>query len=1017
MNAWNIDANTIDTGDIGGDFSNLMVVTRDIRDFLGTDTKKMFIVAPKGIGKTFLLKVKSQQMRDAGLGYKFIPEGSLCESFTSNDLSLSENDIQKFSERSIWYKTWELCLYTLILKQFKNSELPKEIINAVGDDTGVLSEVLGAFLHQRGRIEKLHSLVAIKLKPAVRKLRENSTANQIAVFIDNIDESFDSFVGFTAQSDGKIKGASIWINAQVALLSVARDICRSNSHIKIFATIRSEAYNNFQDPIKLQIDELCVFLKYTKEDLKEIFVKNIKLTASEDLVLKDDPNPFINFFGYDKVPHKFIWDEKGERRMEDIFEFIYRHSYARPRDIMLMGQSIAKVPPAKRLDTNLVGSMINEQSYRLFSQLKDETIPVFEEDIFEQFCIRVKSNVIKYDEVYKISQSFKEEGFSNIFSYFYRLGLIGVVESDLYNNSETLKQTFLPVGQYSLTNEPIPEYQYFVLHPSLNKKMKQIYDVGFYDRFNIIGYDYPFSASKINLIDNHFHFGLDRDSITSIIPVIHSTKCLAALVLPSAEWSDLEHSNSLIINVNGLDTSFRVYNENLNEQEKNEIKKDWKEKKYHVVIYTNYIEEISYFFDHCISFSFSLYLPHADIMHRLLNNIESPNPLIFYICREYAEQEFEYISSKIKSSKNGAVIELVLTDRFQFSLELQHNVEDEVLKCSITAESKYNIIYKKGPNSLFSGNDRLLKLHTDTEMQFYKMRQSLIVEGIYHIIKVLFSKGRSDENEYQPVAQTFLLLQCNRLLSKYSDDLIHNLFNGKSRDIVKKELIKFGNETIIRIKKLYDDGVLATTEHDLIDNKEKNLFPSDDEFYRFCKSTTDFYQNSNVFLDLKNILELNPLPNHRKVFISYSSDDSEIVNTFYERLMLMGIDAQLYERDLPLGSNKVYMDKMVREADRMLFFASINSFRSDACHIELKKSIEMIRQMNDPNRIIVIRLDDYLITEDLLNVTDEDRRSNILFLKDKIGVGNSFLHKDPYPLRKVDELLNKIVDKSIRIGN
>jgi hypothetical protein len=118
---------------------------------------------------------------------------------------------------------------------------------------------------------------------------------------------------------------------------------------------------------------------------------------------------------------------------------------------------------------------------------------------------------------------------------------------------------------------------------------------------------------------------------------------------------------------------------------------------------------------------------------------------------------------------------------------------------------------------------------------------------------------------------------------------------------------------------------------------------------------------------------------------------------------------------LPLGSIKGYMDQSVNVADRMLFFASIHSFRSDACHIELKKSIELIRLMNDPNKIIVIRLDDYIIEEDLLNVMDEGRRSNIQFLRDKIGIGNSFSFKNLIPLRKVDELLDTIIDKSIKI--
>lgn len=1016
MKAWNIDANTINTGEIhGSDLNNLMVVTREIRDFLSPDSKKMFIVAPKGVGKTFLLKVKSQLFRDNSSGYKFIPEETLCESFTSNDISFSENELMRFTERSIWNKTWELCLYTLILKQFKRQEIPSEIQHVIGDDIGVLNEVLGAFLQVRGQIEKLHGLVATKLKPAVRKLRENSTANQIAIFIDNIDESFDSYVGFTARSEGRLKASSIWINAQLSLLNVARDICRSNHHIKIFATVRSEAYMNFNDPLKLQIDDLCLELHYSKEELKEILIKNIKLTDKEDLVAQGNINPLVDLFGYDKIPHKFIEDDNGAKKLEDVFDFIYRHSYGRPRDLVLIGKSIVeKIKPSLRHKFSEVSKIVNEQSYRLFEQLKNETIPVFEDEIFEKFCIKVKSNVIKYEDAYQISTEFKnEEKFDNVFSYFYRLGLIGIVESNLDHEGQ-LKQSFLPVGKYSLTNEAVPEYQYFVLHPSLNRKMKQIFDVGFYDRFNIIGYDYPFNSQKINRLENHFHFGLDRDSITTILPTIQNTKCLAVLVPPQADWSSFETSNTFTININGQELSFQVYREDLDEHEKNIIKNSWKAKKYHVIIYSNYVEEVSFFFEKCTSFSMCLFLQHADLLQKLVSNSDLRSQTNIYLCvREFIRHEFDYQENFLRSLHRNIQPELLLLDRYQYQSETQYHPGDRVTKCTIYAESDFNVLCQNGRDSSFKNVEVISKVHNATEFDFYKRKHNYLTEGVYHFFKLLLSNGCSNEKNYKGMMEKFIWIQAIRTVEAYTDQELYNLFNGKTRDTLIREIIGFGISNQIRVEKLNHEGVLSNMTNDLISNKEKGFFPNESEFCQLINRIPEFYQSSQDFVALWKILDYNSLPGFKNIFISYSFKDAETVKAFHERFLLMGINVRRYEEDNPVVLNKMYMSSAIATADRMLFFASKHSLTSDPCHFELSLCIETIRKTGESERLIVIRLDDYVVNVDLFGIIDEVRSKNFNFLQNHASLGNKYKVEDA-SLRNIDNLIKEIIEKSLK---
>src|SRR5437588_6492445 len=114
--------------------------------------------------------------------------------------------------------------------------LPTDLKTVIGDARTLL-DILSAFIKSRSAIDKLYSEhLATSLRPKLDDLREHG-ANQVAIFIDNIDEGIEKH-GKGALSE------DVWINAQLGLMKVARDICQRNRHIKIFVSIRSEAFNN-----------------------------------------------------------------------------------------------------------------------------------------------------------------------------------------------------------------------------------------------------------------------------------------------------------------------------------------------------------------------------------------------------------------------------------------------------------------------------------------------------------------------------------------------------------------------------------------------------------------------------------------------------------------------------------------------------------------------------------------------------------------------------------------------------
>lgn len=81
--------------------------------------------------------------------------------------------------------------------------------------------------------------------------------------------------------------------------------------------------------------------------MRDIFISNINKTPNNKLVEKSSTDPFIRFFGFNTIPHSFV-----KNREEDIFNFMYRHTFGRPRELVLLGKRIFEMEgDERRFDT------------------------------------------------------------------------------------------------------------------------------------------------------------------------------------------------------------------------------------------------------------------------------------------------------------------------------------------------------------------------------------------------------------------------------------------------------------------------------------------------------------------------------------------------------------------------------------------------------------------------------------------------------------------------------------------
>ena len=93
---WIEDARDLDNADqLLQSANGILEKTPAIADFLRNDTKKRIIVAPKGYGKTFLLKCKRTLLQKDSARAFCLPENSMVDVTISDPPSLSRADVQR----------------------------------------------------------------------------------------------------------------------------------------------------------------------------------------------------------------------------------------------------------------------------------------------------------------------------------------------------------------------------------------------------------------------------------------------------------------------------------------------------------------------------------------------------------------------------------------------------------------------------------------------------------------------------------------------------------------------------------------------------------------------------------------------------------------------------------------------------------------------------------------------------------------------------------------------------------
>jgi predicted transcriptional regulator len=524
MEPWLVDAKFMtDLRDLNPEED--LVLTSDIKRFiarkrLGLRDHMFFAVSPKGFGKTLFLMYKrhlyetihKKDWDKKGKGDMImlgedlsqddgkeiiLPSGEILERDKIN-ISYDSGKIGILIVPVNWEKIWSLCLYQTAIKNFyeKNKETLARIITREipPKDQGVVNELID------NSYKKLHQNLAHILglshrgiakiieKQELLKTIIKSISSGIVIFIDNVDECFRDQL---KQRDiSTISGQSdpmVWYAAQMGLVKAIWNI--PSTHLKVFTGIRKEAYEklrrgDYADELIQQYDRSTLDIRYDMEDLKEMFIKNIKNMSGDELVKPEylETDPIYAFLG---IPKNKITNTWVGNKKENVFEYIYRHTLNRPRDLMTIGGALTAIETGRRTEDNIKNHKdygVDASATNIVGEYMIETKPLLNFFDFDKLFDLIHSNILTKREIREKCRVFndldpetcenrdcRECRETHVFCTLYKIGLLGVVWKDPVTGDEV--QKFLP--SWSAIPEPdisgeLDDSEYYLIHPALN---------------------------------------------------------------------------------------------------------------------------------------------------------------------------------------------------------------------------------------------------------------------------------------------------------------------------------------------------------------------------------------------------------------------------------------------------------------------------------------------------------------------------------------------------------------------
>jgi hypothetical protein len=434
---------------------------------------QFFISANKGIGKTLLLKCKRARLMELHTKGKgraellFIPSGKPYLDFMGGGLpSLKKPVVSLLSDLRACQRIWSFAIRAAILAHVPGGieKIPRDqITEAAGVSfdaivprgAAVTTVFRGCLDLPRGTILRLLDRVESPLEYAFRGIHTG-----VCTFIDRVEQGAASLPPLA------------WINVQAGLVEAAWDVMSSNSHVKIYATIRDEAFATYESDSKANLSTATLGLRYSTAELRGMIDQLCGLYEAS--------TTFSRFVGCDRV-------RGNDGTDEDAFDHALRHTVGRPRDLIVLCHAVSNMPrdmaadgfrrvvrdtAAKVIAGNVFAEMAPfldclgsvEQRRRLYSLLPAD---ILTRDELEQVCMAFNE---LSDTSYGVVRA-AGAPLQHPLCELYKCGLIGTVDTGL-EGSMPIQQFKQPHDIVTCDDCCLPMADLYLLHPSLTAAIR-----------------------------------------------------------------------------------------------------------------------------------------------------------------------------------------------------------------------------------------------------------------------------------------------------------------------------------------------------------------------------------------------------------------------------------------------------------------------------------------------------------------------------------------------------------------
>jgi serine/threonine protein kinase/class 3 adenylate cyclase len=498
--SWASDANQIDIGVL----KDLTFKNAVVREFLD-GAHKHFVSGSKGLGKTLLLTYKRSLLGDQYQGpgrekkhaaVQFVPEGRPYLDLMGDLPTVDQAQIDLMSGLGECKRLWSFAFRFSII-----SYHPALVDAGDPEDLAPLPRRLRGFLEGRPVeptmiIKELLALSVRQINQIIDALegtlerRLRALHSGMFIFIDKLDQALRRLP------------RAAWVHMQAGMIEAAWDLMSTNRHVKIFATIREEAFSSYESDIKTNLYGATSTLRYAKHELFDLL---------EKLTYYYEGLPLRDFVLLDAVR------TGRSARGESAFDFLYRHTLGRPRDLVILASEISR--NRRALDERTFTRIVRDTSAGLLVANVFDEMRVFLEvlcdrDRRSRFLALLTHDVLRHDEVIAVWCAFhgvdrayydahghNSDDVWHPFRELFECGLLGVLVDD---GAGGLVQKFRqPHDAVAGSLRDLPRSPRYLLHPALRALIEGLAGGGRFTalRHLVIGHGEPWPRHWDHLVD------------------------------------------------------------------------------------------------------------------------------------------------------------------------------------------------------------------------------------------------------------------------------------------------------------------------------------------------------------------------------------------------------------------------------------------------------------------------------------------------------------------------------------